>query len=190
MCRKRNKWCITPYSLVYPLLQKKGNFKNVAILLRLSVIVLRVQGVDINQWHLWCGLGANYKLEAMGHVFIFQVSNLFTWVQSTRNLPVLRRAFWILAGHFTVKHVVNIKSFCWTFWSPWFTFKPLRRTFFKICRTCPVSQANFAHSAQWVCYTSSTLKKENFGSRCKIHLDSTFNAQTKDILKSMCKKSF
>ena len=31
------KWFITPYSLVYTLLQKKGNFKNVAILLRLSV---------------------------------------------------------------------------------------------------------------------------------------------------------
>ncbi len=32
-----NNFQMPPYSLVYTLLQKKGNFKNVAILLRLSV---------------------------------------------------------------------------------------------------------------------------------------------------------
>ncbi len=35
--RALSKWCITPDSLVYTILQKKGNFENVAFLLRLSV---------------------------------------------------------------------------------------------------------------------------------------------------------
>ncbi len=42
------KWCITPYSLRYTLLQKKGNFKNVAILLTLSVDTVQIHVCTCN----------------------------------------------------------------------------------------------------------------------------------------------
>ncbi len=72
--------------------------------------------------------------------------------------PVLCQTFWILVGLFTVKCAVNIKLFAGHFKvldlpsTDILSGKviPLSRTFFKICRTCPASPANFVYSAYYV----------------------------------------
>ena len=42
-----SKWCITPYSVVYTFLQKKGNFKKVVFLLRPSVHDQSLRGGEL-----------------------------------------------------------------------------------------------------------------------------------------------
>ncbi len=56
--------------------------------------------------------------------------------------PVLRRTFWILAGHVSVRCPANIKLFAGHFVRQGQTPLP---DIFKIRRTCPASPANFAY---------------------------------------------
>ena len=60
--------------------------------------------------------------------------------QSTKNSFEPRRKFGILTRHFTVKYLANIKFFPGHFVQRNQTPSP---DIFKICWTCPASQANF-----------------------------------------------
>ncbi len=78
--------------------------------------------------------------------------------QSTRNSfepTILRRTFGILARHFIVKCLANIKFFAGHFVRRDQTHSP---DIFRIRRTCPASPANFAYSAYtYMCFKWSSL---------------------------------